>query len=81
MLTQMTGLVLARPHTWRLVLLASTGLSVVQLLLSPGMPESPVRLRALGDNEGADAVNERLWVGLPPREGECTSFVPISTYR
>jgi hypothetical protein len=77
MLTQVMGLVFARPHTWRLVLLTSTVLSGIQLLLSSRMYESPVRLNALGNKAGAEQVAKRLWHGLPPREG--THFLIPST--
>jgi hypothetical protein len=68
--SQLAGLGLAAPGTWRLVLGASAGLATAQALLAPAVPESPVWLAAQpGGRVPAEEVTQRLWTGLPARDG------------
>lgn len=61
MITQAMGLQLATPHEWRIVLLFSAVLSVVQLLLSPAIVESPSWLHRHGLLQEKAAATRRLW--------------------
>ncbi|KAI0371781.1 general substrate transporter [Pilatotrama ljubarskyi] len=63
MVTQAMGLQLATPRTWRLVLLFSSALSLVQLLVGPIIVESPVWLNRHGLLRDKDASARRLWKG------------------
>ena len=61
MITQAMGLQLATPHEWRAVLLFSAVPSVVQLLLSPAIVESPSWLHRNGLLQEKAAATRRLW--------------------
>lgn len=61
--TQALGMALATPTRWRLVLLSSALLSVVQVLLSAGIAESPAWLVGNGKMQEARAVRSTLWTG------------------
>ena len=61
MITQAMGLQLATPHDWRLVLLFSSALSIVQFILSPGMVESPSWLHRHGLLQEKAAAARKLW--------------------
>ncbi|KAL0947270.1 hypothetical protein HGRIS_013392 [Hohenbuehelia grisea] len=68
MITQLLGLLLAAPSTWRLVILVSTALAAVQLFVSPLAPESPAVLAARGRLDVRNQVARALWgdVGAGP---------------
>lgn len=61
--TQALGMALATPTRWRLVLLSSALLSVVQVLWSAGIAESPAWLVGNGKMQEARAVRSTLWTG------------------
>jgi hypothetical protein len=68
--SQLAGLALAAPGTWRLVLGASAALAAAQAALTAAAPESPVWLAAQpGGRVPAEEVTQRLWTGLPARDG------------
>jgi hypothetical protein len=79
MSTQIAGFVVATPTLWRLVLFASAGLAVVQLLVSPFIIESPVWLQTQSRNDEVDAIRTKLYQGLLPREGACFTSFPRTT--
>ena len=54
---------LATPTRWRLVLLTSALLSVLQVLVSTGTAESPAWLAGNGKAQEARAVRSSLWDG------------------
>ena len=61
--TQALGMALATPTRWRLVLLSSAILSVLQMLVSTGIAESPAWLAGNGKAQDARAVRSTLWDG------------------
>lgn len=61
MLTQAMGLKLATPEDWRLVLLFSSAVSIVQYVISPGMVESPVWLHRQGLLQEKAAAARKLY--------------------
>ncbi|KAG5221515.1 25S rRNA adenine-N(1) methyltransferase [Salix suchowensis] len=61
MITQLLGINLATPTTWRLVLFASCALSIFQLLTSAIACETPTYLGGKGLHEEKRAVSQRLW--------------------
>lgn len=61
--TQAMGMALATPTRWRLVLLSSALLSVVQVLVSAGIAESPAWLVGNGKVQEARTVRSTLWTG------------------
>ncbi|EIM82522.1 general substrate transporter [Stereum hirsutum FP-91666 SS1] len=61
MITQAMGLRLAKPTTWRIVLLFSCFISLAQLVISPFVTESPVWLRSKGGVEDVKKIEKRLW--------------------
>lgn len=61
MITQLLGINLATPTTWRLVLFASCALSILQLLTSAIACETPAYLGGKGLHEQKRAVSQRLW--------------------
>ena len=61
MVTQVMGFIFATPKHWRLVLLTSAALSVLQYFTSPFVTESPVYLRRMGMLEQQKCVAQRLW--------------------
>jgi SP family facilitated glucose transporter-like MFS transporter 3 len=79
MSTQIAGFVVATPTLWRLVLVASAALAIVQLLLSPLIIESPVWLQTQSRNDEVDGIRTKLYHGLLPREGP--SFIHMSERR
>ena len=74
MITQTMGLNLAAPTTWRLVLLFSAALSLVQLLLGTMIVESPVWLSRHGSLRDKDASARRLWKSTPALRGSDSAF-------
>lgn len=78
MITQAMGLRLAKPTTWRIVLLFSCFISLVQLVISPFVTESPVWLRSKGGVEDVKKIEKRLWSTSEATfgpSGECKSHV------
>jgi len=73
MVTQLMGLKLATPRQWRLVLLFSCGLSILQLLISPLICNTPVWLQRLNKMEETKAIEAWLW-------GHSTQTVSDSTF-
>lgn len=72
MLTQISGLFLATPTTWRFVLLISSALAVAQFVLSASIVESPAWLRGQHKPAEAEAVLKRVWKAhsvVPASEG------------
>ncbi|KAF7440921.1 hypothetical protein PC9H_001270 [Pleurotus ostreatus] len=61
MITQLLGINLATPTTWRLVLFASCALSIFQLLTSAIACETPAYLGGKGLHEQKRAISQRLW--------------------
>jgi MFS family permease len=61
LVTQAIGLWLSTPTKWRLVLLISSSLAVVQLLLSPFATESPAWLSRRGLVNEQMSVSQKLW--------------------
>lgn len=61
MVTQLLGINLATPTTWRLVLFASCALSIFQLLTSAIACETPAYLGGKGLHEQKRAISQRLW--------------------
>lgn len=61
--TQALGMALATPTRWRLVLISSALLSVVQVLVSAGIAESPAWLVGNGKVQEARTVRSTLWTG------------------
>ncbi|KAF4578645.1 hypothetical protein EYR36_000452 [Pleurotus pulmonarius] len=61
MITQLLGINLATPTTWRLVLFASCALSMFQLLTSAIACETPAYLGGKGLHDQKRAVSQRLW--------------------
>jgi MFS transporter, SP family, solute carrier family 2 (facilitated glucose transporter), member 3 len=73
MITQAMGLKLATPHEWRIVLLFSTALSLVQLLFGRVIVESPVWLHRRGLLQEKAAASRKLWTidEVPARATDC----------
>lgn len=78
MVTQVMGFGLATPTQWRLVLLFSSALSIVQYLVAPVIVESPaylhrngltaehkVAIRSLWGHQSGDARPDRKFLPLP----------------
>lgn len=65
MITQIMGFGLATPTQWRLVLLFSSALSVLQYLLSPAIVESPPYLNRNGLVAERKAAIRSLWGHQP----------------
>ena len=63
---------LATPTRWRLVLLTSALLSLLQVLVSTGIAESPAWLAGNGKAQEARAVRSSLW------DGEDTSYESVA---
>ncbi|KAI0698474.1 general substrate transporter [Cytidiella melzeri] len=61
MVTQAMGLRLATPHEWRIVLVFSSALSILQLLCSPAIVESPSWLHRHGFLQEKAAASRKLW--------------------
>ncbi|KZV67967.1 general substrate transporter [Peniophora sp. CONT] len=61
MVTQAIGLRLADPKRWRAVLLISSVLSIVQILLSPAIAETPEWLKQNKMGDLATKAERRLW--------------------
>lgn len=78
MLTQISGLQLATPSTWRYVLLISAFLGVAQFLLSGAVVESPAWLSAQHREGEAEAALRRVWDVKAPAvqasEGEAVAW-------
>jgi len=69
MCTQILGLNLATPSTWRYVLFISSALSLVEVLVSPAIVESPTWLERHGLVEAKAKAVKKLWaVTEIPRE-------------
>ena len=65
MLTQVAGIALATPSTWRFVFFISFILSVLQLLFSPMIVESPTWLFNQSRLEEHKHAVSRLWRDVP----------------
>lgn len=74
MLTQALGLTLATPKHWRFVLLISAALSVVQIITSPAVVESPAYMSRKGTGEAKEEVERRLW-GAESATGKLFSYI------
>ncbi|KAI0273858.1 general substrate transporter [Gloeopeniophorella convolvens] len=72
MITQLLGLSMATPTLWRLVLLFSSSISVIQLCMSHFIVESPAWLKQQGNLEELHGTQSRLF----KRTG---TYVPFST--
>lgn len=84
MITQAMGLRLATPTTWRIVLLFSCAISIVQLVISPFVTESPAWLRSKGGVEDVKRIEKRLWSSLEATFGpsaECMSHFFVFLFR
>jgi len=70
MVTQMVGIRFATPTGWRLVFLLSCLLSLLQIMTSPLMVESPVWLLKKRNFDDYNKVASKLWGRKPPVELE-----------
>lgn len=77
MITQATGLQLATPHEWRIVLLFSAALSVAQLVLSPAIVESPTWLHRNGLLQEKAAATRKLWTVEEPSPSCESPHIPV----
>ena len=68
MVTQMVGIRFATPTGWRIVFLLSCSLSLLQILTSPLMVESPVWLLKRRHFDDYHKVVSKLWGRKPPAE-------------
>lgn len=81
MVTQMVGIRFATPTGWRLVFLLSCSLSLLQILTSPLMVESPAWLLKRRRFDAYHKVVSKLWGRKPPVElGKFLKVAGILTF-